>query len=122
MTLPTKQSSQGQLMLTLGTDQSIIIGDDDMRLTLLGIGKMVTFLLSIDKGQGPQGHPRINVGNKDLVTLRTPKEKMVPIGENIEFFVSHSRSSDSAVVVGVRAPRDIPVHREKVFKRIQKSA
>lgn len=51
-----------------------------------------------------------------LILTRRPGES-IRIGDNIEIIVvDHDRGS---VRIGVDAPRDIPVHRDEIYKRIQ---
>jgi carbon storage regulator len=51
-----------------------------------------------------------------LVLSRKPNEKII-IGDNVEVVVLEVKGRQ--VRIGVAAPRDIPVHREEVLKRIK---
>lgn len=52
-----------------------------------------------------------------LVLTRNTSEKIL-IGDDIEVVVLSTTSGQ--VKLGIRAPKDVPVHREEIYQRIQK--
>lgn len=52
-----------------------------------------------------------------LILTRRPGES-IRIGDNIEIMVVDNDRGGARI--GVKAPRDIPVHREEIYQRIQK--
>ena len=115
-----KSPNEGQLMLTVNENTSIIFGNDDMRLTYLGNGKHGFNFLVVSKQ--PLNNTAINLGGKYASTIQVKRNDLFQLAINVSFFVSRLTASEHGVLVGVRAPREYPVHREKVFQRIQASA
>lgn len=52
-----------------------------------------------------------------LVLMRNPGESIM-IGEDIEFVVL--RVHQGRVRIGIKAPADVPIHREEIYEKIQK--
>lgn len=52
-----------------------------------------------------------------LILTRAPNEK-ITIGDNIEITVLSVTGNQ--VRLGVEAPKDVPVHREEIYQRIQR--
>lgn len=53
-----------------------------------------------------------------LVLSRNPGETIC-IGDDIKVTILSSRYSGQQVRVGVTAPKELPVHRQEVYERIQ---
>jgi carbon storage regulator len=53
-----------------------------------------------------------------LVLTRNPGESIY-IGDDIKITILSSRYSGHQVRIGITAPKDLPVHREEVYERIQ---
>lgn len=111
----------GQLMLTVKVDGSVIFGDEDMRLTLINVGDQLTFMALVDKDTVP-AKIITRLGKKDLITFRIKVQEVFYLKKDVCVFVSRASTAKKNVVIGIRAPRDLSVHREKVFNRIKESA
>lgn len=115
-----KKPEQGQLMLTIDQNTSVIFGDDQMRLTYLGrSGKLMNFIVVSPM---PLNGTAINLGGKYATTIQVPVNQVFDLTNIISFFVSRPATDGRKVMVGVRAPREVSVHREKVFQRIKETA
>lgn len=53
-----------------------------------------------------------------MLILERRKGEVILIGEEGDIRVTVVHISDGSVKLGIAAPRDIPVHREEVFRRI----
>jgi carbon storage regulator len=54
-----------------------------------------------------------------MLVLSRHKEESIMLGDNIKIMVLEIRGDK--VRLGIEAPRDLPVHREEVYKAIQES-
>ena len=53
-----------------------------------------------------------------MLVLSRKRDEVIHIGDDIEIVVIEVR--DDKVRLGIMAPREVPVHRGEVYKRIQK--
>lgn len=54
-----------------------------------------------------------------LIMTRQVGEKII-IGDDIEIVITGVSHNGNQVRIGVEAPRDVSVHREEIYQRIQK--
>lgn len=54
-----------------------------------------------------------------MLVLTRSKDEKILIGDDIEVVVLSASGGQARI--GIRAPKDVPVHREEVYQRIQKS-
>jgi len=53
-----------------------------------------------------------------MLVLSRRKDEVIMIGDNISVMVTEVRGD--RVRIGIKAPQSIPVHREEVYKQIQR--
>lgn len=119
MSLPERQGDHiGQLMVTVNVDGSLIFGDEQMRLTLINVDKQLTFMALVDKNTVP-AKIVTSLGDKDLITFRVRPQELFWLADEVSVFVSSASKEQRNAIIGIRAPRDLSVHREKVFNKIK---